>query len=638
MTAVLSSIPGLAILWLVFTVPLAVFRAGNDYVITPKIALAMAGVLAAWCALAQTAKWRAAPRQPLFLPLAAYVVACLVSVPGAVNFPQANRLALEQAGWAALALVAAAAPVGRRRFLAVTAAAVAVQLFVAFLQSSGRWVVGHGEVFGAGRIYATLGNPSYFGIYLAPVAVMFASSLAAELRARRTGQACWQATALAAILYLLYRAAVIDAWAGLALGGAVALFLLWRAGSGEKLGRGAWIAGSTVFLLGVWGAFSVLLPRLGDRLDYLKVKAFSWHAAAWLWREHPVLGAGPGGFQTGAPDIMSRVHALWTSQWGVPPMFVSPHDEAFAHQDFIQMLAETGVAGFGLWIWAVVVAIRVAMASMGRDREGGVWRVACLGALASFLPTMCLHFPLHLAPSALIFWLCLGLAGRTDSPSDGGRSTPVWARLLAALAAVLAFIPVARSWTSNAYLGTGYRMFLGGAPQEAVPWFDRFRVLDPAHYEGRFYAGALFQALGDDARALEEYGAATSLYPGMQGAVYNLGNLAYRRGKYGEAVSRYTRVLEINPCMVEALNNRGNAYAAMDRNKDAVREYLRAVSLKPSYADALYNLAITLYREGDRKGAKTWLERTLAADPAYPQAEELAGSLGVKMQKRKAGR
>src|SRR6185503_7737259 len=109
-----------------------------------------------------------------------------------------------------------------------------------------------------------------------------------------------------------------------------------------------------VLAAGGLAAAWVLAPFLHDRLGYLKVKAFSWHAAVWLWREHPLFGAGPGGFQTEAPLMMARVHAQWVGVWGVARTFVAPHDEAFAHQDYVQMLAEIGVAGLGMWIWAVV--------------------------------------------------------------------------------------------------------------------------------------------------------------------------------------------------------------------------------------------------------------------------------------------
>ena len=630
-----SPLPRLILLWMVFMIPLAVLNAGNDYVFQPKTGVAMGGVLLVLAALAQGKRWRLALNEPILLPLALFVAASFLSVCAAINLPQSYRLAMEQAGWAGLALAAVVVAPSRISISAVCALTVAVQFVVGLFQLSGNYIVGHGEIFGAGRIYATMGNPSFFGVYLAPVAVFLAVSFAADLSGGRIRRASWQGLSLAGALFLLYRAAVIDAWAGLAIGGALGVWLmLRRVGSGVR--RIAILAGLAVFIIGAGMSVLVLLPRLHDRMDYLKVKAFSWHAGAWLWREHPVLGAGPGGFQTEAPRIMAGVHALWTGPWGVPLTFIWPHDEAYAHQDFVQLLAEMGVVGCGLWIWLLVVAWRVSNRPLAQSGEERICRSAGWGALAAFIPTMCMHFPLHLAPPLLMFWLLLGRIGRAGEYSFSDSGEPVfWGRIGAAALALAMFIPVARGWTANAYLGQGYRTFLGGAPEAAVPFFDRFEVMDPNNFEGRFYSGALHQALGNDARALEEYDRALALYPGMQGAIYNLGNLRFRRKEFSLAVETFSSVLAINPVMVEALNNRGNSWAALGRDKEAEADYLRAVALRPTYADALYNLSLTLFRRGDLKGARKWFHATMAADSAYPQAESLADSLGIKLPRKK---
>lgn len=631
MTAALARAPRLILLWLAFMVPLAVLTAGNDYVFQPKTAVAMGGVLLVWAVLGQGGRWRALRGEPVLVPLAVFVLASFLPVLGAVNQPQSLRLAMEQAGWAGLALAALLVSPSRLALSAALALTVAVQLVVAILQLNGVYVVGHGEIFGAGRIYATLGNPSFFGVYLAPVAVFIAVGLAGDLYGRRYRHAWWQGLALASALFLLFRAAVIDAWAGVAIGGACGVWLALRR-AGNRPGRLAVLGGLAVFIIGAWMAVMVLLPILHDRVDYLKVKAFSWHAGAWLWREHPVFGAGPGGFQSEAPRVMAGVHKLWTGPWGVPATFIWPHDEAYAHQDFLQLLAEAGVAGFGAWVWLLVAAWRASRRALVEADEERICRSACWGALAAFIPTMCMHFPLHLAPPLALFWMFLGRAGKSSGAAGAAEDYPAPAVRVAALVlAVIAFIPVARGWTANAYLGHGYRSFLGGAPEAAVPWFDRMEALDPWHFEGRFYSGVLHQALGNDARALEEYDRALALYPGMQGAIYNLGNLKFRRKDYAGAVETFTRALDINPVLVEALNNRGNAYAALGRQGEAERDYLAVVALRPAYADALYNLAVMMYRRGDEAAARRWLRAVLEADPRYPQAGDLAGPLGMKL-------
>ena len=613
-------------LWLVFVVPLAVLKTGNDYVIQPKFAVCLAGALAAAAALTAAGRWRALAGQPLLVPLAAVCAAAAVAWPAAINRWQAAKLLVEQAGWAILCLAAVAEAPALGRVVLVAAASVAVQLWVAVLQIRGNWIVGHGEQFGAGRIYATLGNPSFFGVYLAPVAVILLCGVLLSWRAgtaRRGARAVSSAVsacALVAVLFLMAKAAAIDAWAGLAVGGAAAVWLMVR--DRVPRTRGALLA-LLVFVAGGAVTVTELAPRIWDRLDYLKVKAFSWHAAAWMWRDHAVLGAGPGEYQTQSPLVMSRVHALWTGGWGVSPGFVAPHDEAFAHEDYLQMLAETGVAGFGLWVWLLVIAVRLGV----RDPARAPW----VGALAAFAPTMALHFPLHLAPSLLLFWLCLGWSARGPLPlppleGEGRVRVVLPALAVAALLSALVF----RGQVANVYLGEGYRLFRGGAPRLAVPHFQRFERLSPNDYEERFYAGALYQALKDDGAAIASYERALALYPGMQGAVYNLGNVHFNRGNYAEAARSWARALEINACNVDAANNLGNALALQGRYAEADRWYLRAVAIRPAHPDALYNLAVNAYRLDRLRDARRWLAKALAADPGYKPARELAATLGVR--------
>lgn len=609
------------LLLLVAVVPLAVLKSANDYVIRPKAAVALLGALAVFGFLLGSRGSRRALSGPLALPLAVIVSLGVLSTAWAVDRPQALWFAFESAGWAVLCLAAAATPGAWGKVLGVTLLSLAVQLGVAVMQLSGRWIVGHGEQFGPGRIYATLGNPSFFGVYLAPVGVWLVYRAFTAVRDRSPARAVYAALGLVAVMFLLFKAAAIDAWAGFALGGALALWL-----AGERRVTMKRIAPAIIVLaLGASAALAVLGPRLGDRLDYLRVKAFSWHAAAWLWRDHPVLGAGAGEFQTRAPWVMSRVHALWTGPWNVPLTFVVPHDEAFAHQDLLQMLAETGVIGFGAWLWVVAVAFRAGW----RDRT----RAPYLGALAAFAPTMCLHFPLHLASSALVFWLCAGWAVGSRAGDFVAPRSPGFLRAFALSAILLAAgAIVARSLVADVYLGIGYRNFRAGAPAQAVPLFERFERLAPNHYEGIFYAGAVYQALGDDGAAIARYERALSLYPGMQGALYNLGNVYFRRHEYDAAITAYTRALEINPCLVEAVNNRGNALALQGKYAEADRDYLKALSINPVYVDALFNLAVNSLRKGRRAEAKRWLAGALKANPGYGPARDLAREMGLKSQ------
>ena len=635
----------LVLLWLVFTVPVTAqmfswrgrpfIVAGNDHAILPKAAAAMLGVLALWAALSWGGAWRRLKGHPLLPILGALLFVSALTVPWAVNAPQAFRLLMERAGWILVCLGAAAVAPGLGRVALAAGAAVAVQFVLGMMQAGEFWVVGHGTLFGPGRVYGSMGNPSYLGVWLAPVAVVLLAAASAASKGKGSGALpkpspaerlltpLLAALGLSFALWLMGRTAVIDAWAGFAVGGALALYLARPRGN-PHMGRRVKLVAGLVLVAGISMALYLLVPRLWDRLDYLKVKSFSWHAAAVLWRDRPVLGNGPGGFQTLAPGAMARVHALWTEVWKVNATLVCPHDEAWAHQDYLQFLAESGAAGFGLLVLAAIVAVRFAL------RRGGAERAAWVGALVAFVPTMAMHFPFNLPASGMVFWLLLGLACAPGERPGDEDPAPIPARLAIPVIAVLLGAIVARGFTVNLCLGEGYRAFRSGAPAIAAMLFEKCERLDPNNYEERFYSGALYQSQGDQLRAMNGYERAIELYPGMQGAIYNLGNLFMAMRRYDRAVEAYDKAIAVNPCLFEAWNNRGNSLVQSRREKEARESYLKAVAVNPAYPDALFNIALSYNRSGDRAAAREWLRKTLAVDGGYKPARDTAAAWGMK--------
>lgn len=85
-----------------------------------------------------------------------------------------------------------------------------------------------------------------------------------------------------------------------------------------------------------------------------------------------------------------------------------------AHNDYLQMLVETGLPGLMLTLWAALAALR------GAWREP--WRLA---ALAGVLLQSLVDFPLHIPPVAALFVVVASSGGgarrvdRTETPRDG---------------------------------------------------------------------------------------------------------------------------------------------------------------------------------------------------------------------------
>jgi O-antigen ligase len=114
-----------------------------------------------------------------------------------------------------------------------------------------------------------------------------------------------------------------------------------------------------------------------------------------MFRDRPLLGWGLGTF----PDVYPRYRSFYTN------FFVNQ-----AHDDFLQLLVETGALGFAVMLWFLTVTISRGARKLGNwpaDPNGSLSLVgvlACTGILAHSLVDFNLQIP---ANAAWFYVLCI---------------------------------------------------------------------------------------------------------------------------------------------------------------------------------------------------------------------------------------
>jgi O-antigen ligase len=153
-----------------------------------------------------------------------------------------------------------------------------------------------------------------------------------------------------------------------------------------------------------------VLGRLGDlgpgiRLDITKdcLRMFS---------HRPVLGWGLGTFPTIYPSYRSFYTNLFVNE---------------AHNDYAQLLVETGLLGFGLMLWFLVRLYRYGLPTSRRWEfkwDGAVSLAALLGCTGLLLHSF-VDFNLQIPANAALFYVLCGLAASPSAKlSKTGRSRP----------------------------------------------------------------------------------------------------------------------------------------------------------------------------------------------------------------------
>jgi O-antigen ligase len=116
-----------------------------------------------------------------------------------------------------------------------------------------------------------------------------------------------------------------------------------------------------------------------------------------MFRDKPVLGWGLGTF----PVVYPQFRTFYTS------FFVNQ-----AHNDYLQLLVETGIAGFAIAIWFLVLTFRGAVAKLQNWTESinGTLTVAALLGCVGILVHSFLDFNLQIPANAALFYVLCAIA------------------------------------------------------------------------------------------------------------------------------------------------------------------------------------------------------------------------------------
>ena len=147
-----------------------------------------------------------------------------------------------------------------------------------------------------------------------------------------------------------------------------------------------------VFVLGS----DKILDRFAEVQDAYRLKIY--RDSLVMAAHEPLLGYGLGTFS----DVYPAYRSFYTN------LFVN-----HAHNDYLEMLVDTGIVGLGLFLWFLVGVFRAGFVKISDrdDLEGHALTLAALAGITGIAVHSCLDFNLHIpANAALFFALCAVVA------------------------------------------------------------------------------------------------------------------------------------------------------------------------------------------------------------------------------------
>ena len=179
----------------------------------------------------------------------------------------------------------------------------------------------------------------------------------------------------------------------------------------------------------------------GAEVDTIVGRIEAWKGGVALIRDFPFFGVGLGGW----PELFER--------YQLPPWQVLFF--AQAHNDYVQLLAETGIVGLALFAWLVVRIIRKVVAGARiMEASAGPIFAALTGGIAAACLVELFDFDLRIPAIALMLAVVAGLLVRLTTtgsgPAEKSASRPWAIRARAVAVSIAAIVLGAAALTQDA--------------------------------------------------------------------------------------------------------------------------------------------------------------------------------------------
>ncbi len=412
--------------------------------------------------------------------------------------------------------------------------------------------IGRIQVPKMGRVFATFGNPNFFASFLVGLIPL---CFAEFYRYKKL----WKLVLILPMLTALYYTGTRGAWLGLAC--AIVFLGIFRS---KKI-----VIFIALFLIFGWFSRSQWM-RQTQRL-------LIWRDTLKMTVAKPVFGVGLGRFHIEFPAYASK-----------ELLAIFPQGKFivnYAHNEFLELLAETGIAGFGLYIWFLIIFYYTALKNRGESYERKKVNLGAVCGVTAILIHSFVSVNMRFAVSSIWVFMLMGISfdlrkeKQTKEICKADYKKLILGSVFFALLIFQGKIAV-EPLVSQKKLAREIDFFDKSVEYNEKMLHEKIKK-DPERALTYYELGWEQAKKKDFKNAIKSFEIAISLDSSLVGAYNNLGNIYYTIGQRNLAVKYYKQALKKNPNLTDAHFNLGYIYYFQGRLKKAAYEFNIVLKLDP---------------------------------------------------------
>ena len=475
----------------------------------------------------------------------------------------------------------------------------------------------------ASRVFSILGNPDFLGGYLAlilPLALILFVSHGLK------GKGLFGAISFFVILLCLFLTATRSALIAFA-GSFIFLSIIILLQKGIKTFKKRWavlfVTALAVFsIMGFSGQgriknlffrFSNLMKPETLKMDgAAQYRLDTWRTSILMFKEHPLLGVGTGVFKLQYPLYQAKLRDLF------PGTKFYGSQESRVHNEYLQVLSETGIIGIIVFIGFFVIVFYSGAKYLNKVKEvkqKGII-IGLLSAIAVILLDSIFAFPFHLTSHSVLLWIFIAMivvlgeshngestAGKAGMPAGPEkrqvkkiRSQRPWEHIIGIWAVcILLIVFIIRSFLGTYYYKRAILLGNQGMDSQVAENYlkaIKYSVNEP---EPHFTWGVICLNNKEIDIAFEEFRKVEKLYPYNEDNLLNLGVVYNYKNMSEKSIEYFKKAIDLNPGIASAYFNIAAIYLNYNSKspwamEEALKYGIKAVELSPG--DEYYKIVL----------------------------------------------